>query len=331
MEKIRVAIVGCGGVHNTHARVLKSLDTAELVAVCDNVPARAEASSERYRTGIMSFEDILADKSINSVHICTPHYLHAPMAVRAMEAGKMVLLEKPLSINMEEAGEVLAVSKRTNAHFGVSFQNRYRPVIRKLYEMMRNGDLGEIYGGRAFVTWQRDKAYYTSVDWRGSWQREGGSLLINQTIHTLDLLQWLFGGVNDVKGTIRRHVFGSTIETEDTAELRMITHAGAPVLFYATTGYVEDSAVLIDIVAENAKIRCEDDLIIRWKNGDREVISEKQASGPKAYWGLMHDALIEDFYLTYINGERFPIGAEEAIKTMEILNKIYKNPEINKI
>ena len=330
MEKIKTAIIGCGGIHNTHAKVLTNLDLTELTAVCDIVAAKADASSREYGAKVMSFEDILNDGSIKSVHICTPHFLHAPMAIRAMEAGKMVLLEKPLSTNIGDAENVLSVSRRTNAHFGVCFQNRYRPVVRKMYDLMRDGRLGKIIGGRSFVTWKRDDAYYKSVDWRGSWKKEGGSLLINQTIHTLDLLQWLFGGVQDIAGSIHHHVFGHIIETEDTAELRFTAKSGCPVLFYATTGYVEDSAVFIEVIAENAKLRSEEDLTIYWKDGAKETVTEAQAAGPKAYWGVQHEALIADFYRSYINGEPFAIDAAEAIESIKILNKIYNDPAINR-
>ena len=330
MGKIKAAVIGCGGVHNVHAKVLSNLDTAELTAVCDIIPEKAEKSSREYGAKIMSFEEILGDQSIQSVHICTPHFLHAEMAIRSMEAGKMVLLEKPLALNLNEAKQVKSTEQSTNAHFGVCFQNRYRPVVRKMHELIQGGSLGRLLGGKAFVTWKRDDAYYKSVDWRGSWEKEGGSLLINQTIHTLDLLQWLFGGVRDVSGIIDHHVFGHVIETEDTAELRLITNSGCPILFYATTGYAEDSAVLIEVIAENAKLRSEEDLTIIWKNGAKETITEEQAAGPKAYWGVQHETIIRDFYRSYIEGEKFAIGASEAIKTMEILDMIYNNPAINR-
>ena len=329
MSKIKAAIVGCGGVHNVHAQTLKKLDTTELVAVCDNVASKAEASSEKYGAEIRKFEDILNDSEIKSVHICTPHFLHARMAIQAMEAGKMVLLEKPLATSLKDAEMVLATSVEKSAHIGISFQNRYRPVIRKAYDMMRDGSLGKILGGRAMVTWMRDAAYYQSVDWRGSWKREGGSLLINQTIHTLDLLHWLFGGFREITGSISRHVFDGIIETEDTAELRFMTESNRPVLFYATTGYIEDSAVFIEIAAENAKLRIEEDLKITWKDGRTETLTEEQASGPKAYWGVQHEALIADFYRSYIEGEKFSIDVSEAINAIRMLDKIYNDPAIN--
>ena len=329
MEKLKTAIIGCGSIHNSHAKVLTNLDNVELEAVCDVIPEKAEISSKEYGAKIMSFEDILSDESIQSVHICTPHFLHAEMAIKSMEAGKLVFLEKPLALNLAEAKQVLSVSQSTNAHFGVCFQNRYRPVIRKMNELMGGGSLGKLLGGRAFVTWKRDDAYYKSVDWRGSWAKEGGSLLINQTIHTLDLLQWLFGGVSEVTGAINHHVFGHVIETEDTAELRFISNSGCPILFYATTGYAEDSAVFIDVITENAKLHSEEDLTITWKDGAKEIITEEQAAGPKAYWGVQHETIIKDFYRSYLEGEKFAIGASEAIKTMEILDMIYNNPEIN--
>ncbi len=332
MDKFKVGIIGCGGIHKVHAEILNKLENTELVAVCDIVPDRAAASAKAY--GVPSYctdyMDIINDPKIQSVHLCVPHYLHAPMAIAAMQAGKAVLTEKPLATSLSDAERILAVQKKTGAHTGVCFQNRYRRLVQKLNSMIENGELGEIYGGRAFINWCRNEEYFTASGWRGSWKTEGGSLLINQCIHTLDLLQWMLGGVKQVNGMIGHHFFGNVIETEDTAELRLTMNSGIDMLFYATTGYCEDSFVLIDIVAEKAHVRLEDDLYVTWNNGAKETFEENHATGEKAYWGNTHINLISDFYDKLQKGEPFNISVEEGLKTIRILDAAYTNPNINK-
>lgn len=331
--RIKTAIVGCGGIHHVHAKELLALEGVELALLCDIRPEAAKASSQLYRAPYCTdFNDVLADKDIGAVHFCTPHFLHAPMAIAAMEAGKAVLLEKPLATTLADAVKVAETQKRTGAQMGVCFQNRYRPVIQRLRDYVRDGSLGKVLGGRAFVTWSRDEAYYTTSDWKGRWATEGGCLDINQMIHTLDLLQWMFGEFSDIKGTIRRHKFTGIIEAEDTAELRLSHEDGADILYYATSAYCEDSCVFIEIVFEKGRVRVEEDLKLFAEDGGIETFAEEIVDDKKkVYWGNGHKMLIADFYRCLLNGEPFPIGPEEGLKTMRMLDRIYHDTEINKL
>jgi UDP-N-acetyl-2-amino-2-deoxyglucuronate dehydrogenase len=333
MDKIKVAIVGCGGIHKRHSAAIREIEGTQLIVVCDTDEERAKASAQENNCAwTTDYKEVLANKEVQVVHLCLPHYLHASMSIEAMEAGKAVLLEKPLGMTSEEGRSVIEAQKKTGAFFGVCFQNRYRPVINKLKDIMNSDEAGEILCGRAIVTWARTDAYYKSASWRGTWAQEGGGVLINQTIHTLDLLQWVFGGIDaeKVKGSISNNSLGGVIEVEDTAEIRMVTNDGKVVLFYGTNAYTENSQVLIDITCENVSLRAEEELTVRWNDGRVETFTEEQATGAHAYWGLDHETLIKDFYAKYASGEKFEIDAEEAIKSLDIIDRVYKNSPLRK-
>ncbi len=328
MEMIKVAIVGCGGIHKRHSAAIREIEGTQLILVCDTDEEKAKASAQENNCAwTTDYKRVLANEEVQVVHLCLPHYLHASMSIEAMEAGKAVLLEKPLGMTSEEGRSVIETQIRTGAFFGVCFQNRYRPVINKLRSIMNSDEAGEVLCGRAFVTWARTDAYYKSASWRGTWAQEGGGVLINQTIHTLDILQWIFGGLDakKIKGSISNHSLSDVIEVEDTAEIRMVTSDGKVVLFYGTNAYAENSHVLIEVICENVTLRAEDELTVRWSDGRVETYTEEQATGAHAYWGLDHETLIRDFYAKYAAGEKFEIDAQEAFKSLDIIDKVYKS------
>lgn len=333
MSKVNVGIIGCGGIHPVHVAGIQECPDATLVAVCDNKPERVEKFSKEYGVpGYLDYKDLLKDDNVQAVHISTPHYTHAEIAIAAMKAGKAVLLEKPMAIRLADALQLVETQKSTGAYMGVCFQNRYRPLVERLYKMVNEGQLGKIKGVRSFLTWSRNEDYYTLSGWRGNWQTEGGSLLTNQAIHTMDLLQWIFGGekgITGVRGSVAHHHFGNAIETEDTAELVIEMDDRLKVLFFGSNGHCEDSFVMIDVVAEKAHVRLEDVLTVQWNDGRTEVFEEELAGGEKSYWGNGHSPYIKDYYRRYLEKKPFPIDVNEGLKTVRLLDMIYNSPNIN--
>lgn len=191
MKKLNSAIIGCGSIHTVHAEALVSSAHANLYAVCDIDEARASNSAEKYNCRAFSdYHEMLNDSNIDVVHICTPHYLHAPMAIAAMKSGKHVLCEKPIATSTGDAEEMIRVSRETGKKLGICFQNRYNTTSQKIKDTLVSGKAGKILGAKAFVTWHRDKSYYDSGEWRGTWEKEGGGVLImgdgdNYSIHGL--------------------------------------------------------------------------------------------------------------------------------------------------
>lgn len=327
MSKLRAAIIGCGAIHKTHAQAIIDNPNAELVSVVDIDAEKAEQSAKLYNCRYFTdYKDMLNDKEIDVVHLCTPHYLHAPMAIDSMLAGKHVLTEKPAAIKSSDVMRMAEVSKNTGKSLGVCFQNRFNNTSARIKEILSSGKAGKILGAKAMVTWKRDEEYYASGYWRGTWEMEGGGVLINQSIHTLDLLQWFCGDVVKIKGSYDTRLLKHVIEVEDTAEATLIFKNGSAGLFYATNCYAAHSPVEIEIICENALIKLSDNLTITYKSGETEHVSDSLSSVPgKSYWGSGHAVLIDEFYNCILEQRPFLIGPEEGVKTIKLIEGIYES------
>ena len=324
---LNCAIIGCGRIFSTHADAILKCADAKLYAVCDIDTQRAEKAAGKYQCrAFYDYRELLNDKRIDVVHICTPNYLHATMAIDAMQQGKHVFTEKPMAITVAEAEKMIKVSKETGKLLGICFQNRFNTTSIKVKELLSSGKAGRVLGGRAFMTWNRDREYYASDAWRGTWDQEGGGALINQAIHTLDLIQWFIGDVEKVTGSIHTRLLEGDIEVEDTAEATILFRDGTAVLFYASNNYCMDAPVSIEIVCENAVIRMDEELTIKYSNADIETIVDVDpTTGAKSYWGSSHKVLIEDFYRSIANGGKARIDGEEGIKALKMINAVYED------
>ncbi|WP_125609558.1 Gfo/Idh/MocA family protein [Specibacter cremeus] len=322
----RVAIIGCGDVSTVHFDAIDAIDGAELVAVCDTDPDRLSAAVATRRVpGYQDHMTMLTQASPDVVHVCTPHNQHVQPAVDALERGVNVIAEKPLANTLEEGRRLVEAAASSSARIGICFQNRYNATAQAMHAMLATGELGRVLGGSGTVMWHRGADYYRNRPWRGSWAGGGGGLLMNQAIHTLDLLQWLVGDVTAVRGSAATHVLGDTIDVEDTAEL-VLTHAtGASSVFYATLANAVNAPVTVDIVTEAATLSLRGDLTVTYADGRVEVIPERRAeSGGRDYWGVSHRLLIADFYAQLGQNGAFWIDPAEAQKTLRIIKDVYR-------
>jgi predicted dehydrogenase len=321
----RVAVIGCGDVSVVHLAAIATLPDAELVGVADPDPARLTAASVAHDVpGFASHGELFDAVKPDVVHICTPHHLHASIAVDALERGINVIVEKPLAHTRAEGERVVAAAERGNAKIGVCFQNRYNLPVQAAHDLLVSGELGAVLGASATVMWHRNAAYYESRPWRGRWATGGGGLLMNQAIHTLDLLQWLVGPVTRVRGNASTRALDDVIEVEDTAELTLTHENGARSVFYATLANAVNAPITIDIIAERGTINLSGDLTVTHADGRVDVVKEREiASGERAYWGLSHQLLIRDFYDRLDDDEPFWIDPLEAQKTLEIIQDVY--------
>ncbi len=327
-NKLRTAIIGCGSIHHTHAKALRMMDNAEIVVVADIREDRAKASAEENGCEyVTDYKELIARQDIDVVHICTPHYLHAPMAIDMLKSGKNVFCEKPMSITVEDAKAMIEAEKSSGKKLGICFQNRYNNTSRRMKELISSGEAGKILGARAQVTWHRTPEYYTESGWRGSWKTEGGGTLINQSIHTLDLLQWVCGPAVSIKGKTDRFLLGNTIEVEDTAMANLMFANGANGLFYATNCNAIDDRVEVTVYCEKATLSLRgEELTVSWKDGKTEQVSNKAVLvGEKSYWGSGHLVAIRDFYRCVQEGESFPIPPTEGIHAISLLQGIYES------
>lgn len=325
MDKMNSAIVGCGAIFSNHADAVAASDRAKLYAVCDRNVERARAASEKYGCRYYSdYQQLLRDEQVKVIHICTPHYLHAPMAIEAMRSGRHVLTEKPMAIRSHDAEEMIRVSKETGKILGVCFQNRYNSTSLKIKELLKSGETGGVMGVKATVTWHRDEKYYTESGWRGTWEKEGGGVLINQSIHTLDLLQWFMGEVDAIKGNVDIRLLENVIEVEDTADALIKFKNGTHALFFASNCYAANAPVEIELICEKAVIRLSEGLTVKYADGKTETYTEKDAAtGAKAYWGSSHKALIDDFYDCLVEGKKFSVPGMQGITALKMIEAIY--------
>lgn len=215
MAKIRTALIGCGGISKVHLDALSHMDNVELVSVADVKEDRAKARAEQYGCAYTTdWTEYVSRDDIDVVHICTPHYLHAPMAIALLDSGKRVLTEKPMASEVADAEEMI---RHSDGRLAVVFQNRYNEASQFIRQSIADGRYGKLLSMRAAVNWHRTPEYYTESGWRGFYKTEGGGVLINQAIHTLDLMLYFAGKPASVRGHVSTDLLYDTIEVEDTA------------------------------------------------------------------------------------------------------------------
>jgi UDP-N-acetyl-2-amino-2-deoxyglucuronate dehydrogenase len=319
------AVIGCGDVSVVHFDAIAALPGLELVAVCDVDPAVAAGAAERY--GVPGFPDhteLLAAIRPDVVHITTPHDQHVPPALDALSAGVNVVLEKPVAHTRREAERLLVAADQPDApKIGVCFQNRYNATSQAMAGLLATGELGAVLGATATVCWHRTPAYYAAKPWRGQVDRSGGGVLINQAIHSIDLVQWLLGEVRDVRGRASRIAIDG-VDVEDTAHFVLDHDGGARSVFFATNANATDSPVTLEVVTEGAELFLRRDLTVRHADGRVEVVDERRAAtSGRSYWGASHQALIADFYARLAEPEPFWISPREAVKSLDILSRVY--------
>lgn len=326
---LQAAVVGCGDISSPHIDAILAAPSVELAGVCDPDPQRLAAAVAR--GGCPGFTDLalmLDSESLDVVHLCTPHHRHADLAQDCLNRNVSVLLEKPIAHSVAAGERLESVARGSSAILGVCLQNRYNENARRLRGLIDDGVLGRVLGGRASVNWFRDADYYTRAPWRGRWETAGGGVLMNQAIHTLDLLGWFLGPITDVRGVAGTLALAGVIEVEDTAALQLQhqTAAGQTIgsVLHATNGHVENSPVVIEIVTENANARLDLDLTITYRDGRVETFEPaSSASGPRAYWGDSHSLLITDFHQHVRDGKQFWIDAPVAMQSLRVIQSVY--------
>ncbi len=325
----KVGIIGCGGIAQVHGWVLQGMENAELTAVCDVEWSKAVALAERYGTGsTKKYADWyeLCKSDVDVVHICTPHHLHVPMAIELLRQGKIVFMEKPCAVSSGQFEELRREAALHSGKLGFCFQNRYNETTLAMDRMVAEGKIGEIIGGRAFVTWRRDEDYYEGSDWKGSLLTEGGGVLINQSIHTLDLLLRYLGMPEQVEATCANHHLKNVIEVEDTVEAWMNFGGGKRACFYASNGYVADAPVLLELQGEKGRITVSGPEVTLWtaEEGSKHFSYETKNGIGKGYWGCGHQACIRDFYCCLEQGGNYQGDIRGVEHTFETMMRIYE-------
>ncbi len=318
---MKSAIIGLGGISNVHSKVLLE-QGHEIVAVCDNDGKKFEKfSSSKHYT---DYKQMIEQERIDVVHICTPHYLHTQMIIDCLSKGINVLCEKPLCISLVDGERIIEAQKNSKAMLGVSHQNRYNPSSVFVKEYLKNNPP---VTGLAFVAWNRGKAYYDSGDWRGKIKTEGGGVLINQALHTLDLLQWFLGMPDYASAITGSLKLKDVIEVEDTACATFFGERDFQ--FFATNCASTDFPIEVTIKTQKDIIRLyPDSVILNGKSVELEKTQELcECDKPygKACYGVGHAALIADFYDCVKTGRKFEIDGAEGLKVVKLIHAVYES------
>ena len=235
MKKMKAAVIGCGSISPMHLDAIKALENVELAGVCDIRPERAEEKARQYHTrAYTDYKELFEAEKPDAIHLCLPHDLHTAVARDAFAAGIHVISEKPAGILYDDVLRTVQMADALGLQYGVIFQNRFNVPAQVVKARIADGKLGRVLAARTVLTWNRPPEYYSSTDWKGTWEREGGGVIINQSIHILDLANWFIDStITDVTASLHNRMHPN-IKVEDTAEGLVQYENGARLVFYVS-------------------------------------------------------------------------------------------------
>ncbi|EIR3895741.1 Gfo/Idh/MocA family oxidoreductase [Enterococcus faecium] len=328
---IRFGIIGCGNISETHAEAIDLIDEAILVACCDNNQIKAEQFARMHDCSFYyDYQDLLADEQVEVVIIATPHYLHGVMTKAAFKANKHVICEKPMALTVEEAHSILD-ARKINLEYAVCYQNRFNTSYIELKKMIDKQIFGALKGMKCELTWHRNQLYYQSTPWKGTWSEEGGGVLINQAIHTLDIISWMIELPTKIKGKIMASLLEETIEVEDAVMAVALIQERIPVVIHATNNYSSDPSPTVTFDFELAQIVLTSEQLL--VNGVPQVLPDVGISNvAKTYWGTGHQKFVRAFVNKLSNktdSNSNILASSDALASLKMVCGIYESDRKN--
>lgn len=339
--KIGYAVAGLG-VGKAHVDAAAEYDRCNLVAVCDLIQEKMDKVASRYpgTKTYLDFDEMLKDPEIDIISIALPSAMHADFAVKALEAGKNILVEKPIDITVEAALRIEEARVRTGKTVGVVHQNRNNAVMKPIKEAVDSGRIGKQVLGTFAVKWYRDQRYYDN-GWHGTWAMDGGGSLINQAVHTVDLMQWLMGDVASVHSTMG--IYNHNIETEDMTASLITFKSGAAATFVSTTCAYPGLSTDIQLYGTGGSIEADADILKRWRFCDSEDEEDEEEEMLDRYSGgnraaersdptlvTGHSSMVRDIVDAVLDGRDPQIMPLEAVKSVRIVRAVYESAKTGK-
>jgi len=353
MEAFRTGLVGCGKVGHLHAKALSRTPESAFAAVCGRDLARTEKFAAAYKVkAYVDVEEMIIREGVQMLSICTPHPLHAFHAVKAAKAGVHVLIEKPLASSLKDCDAILCAAKECGTKVGMVSQRRFYAPCARMKKAIEDGKVGRLILGSVAMYGWRDEAYYRSDPWRGSWQGEGGGVLVNQAPHQLDLLQWYMGEIDELFG-FWANLNHPYIEVEDTAVavLRfkngalgniVVSNSQNPALYGrvyvhgsngASIGVQTDGGAMFIAgmtsiteppVNDLWTVPGEEALLKQWQKEDSDLFL---SINPIEHY---HQLQISEFLSAVMAGRDPAVPGEEGRKTVEMFEAIYRSDQDRK-
>ncbi len=329
LKKLRTAVIGCGRISVMYFSALETSETAELVACCDIKPERADEWAKKYNVpAYYDYKEMLEREELDAVYVCLPHNLHVPVAVYAFEHGVHALTEKPMSIDYASAEYAVGRAEECGRLYGVIFQCRYNNSARLVKAAVTSGRLGKIKSVRSVLTWSRSDDYYMHSDWKGTWDKEGGGVIIDQAIHSIDLVNWIVNSPVAQMSVTMANRGHKLVSVEDSCEALITYENGTKYGIFAMNNFASDEPIEIVMVCENGKATFGyDDAVIVYNDGKTERVGQNEnlseIAGAKDYWGFMHSIQIEQFHRACLGLEPLEISGKEALKTHKVIMDMY--------
>lgn len=328
---IKTAVIGLGDIAHVHVPLLQSMKDVELVALCDTDTSRKDVFQTNAKF-YSDYQEMIEQEELDVVHICLPHYLHFPVTKYCAEHGVHVLQEKPLSLHASQAQESAELEEQVSVKLCICLQNRMNASFKKCMEFIQNETFGKVTGVTGIVAWARPREYYTVKPWRGTWEYAGGGVMINQSIHTLDLMQLIGGEIQSINGNVC-NLLDYDIEVEDTATASIQFKNGVKGWFIATNANSDNDSVHIEVHLEHAVLRIQDCKLYLVEEGKepKEIIEDALLAGPKSYYGAGHRIVFQDFYKAIQENNDDYIHLHEGVISMQIIDAIQassKNKQI---
>ncbi len=341
---VRFGVIGCGAIHSTHCEALGNIESAVLSAVHDTVGERAKEAGTRF--GVPSFtalEELWP--LVDAVCICVPSGLHAEIGIRAAKAGKHVVVEKPIDVNVDAASELVEVCEKAIVKLATISQHRFAEDIQRLRDAAQGGELGKLIAGDAYTKWYRTQAYYDSGAWRGTWNLDGGGCLMNQGVHYVDMIQWIMGGVRAVQAMTRTATH--EIEVEDISNALIEYKNGAVGVLQNSTSFYPGLAERLEVHGSYGTVIIEADKTKLWdvdEEAAREglygkgVLSQPApnlpthgnaetgaAADPSAIWQEQHCLQLEDFTKAVLDDRDPFVTGRAALEPLRIILAVYES------
>ena len=339
MKKVRFAVIGMGHIGKRHAEMIRRNDQAELVAVCDIISPKELGISALSEIFYNSLSELLAnEKDIDVVNICVPNGLHAELALKALDSGKHVVIEKPMALSRLDAEQILARSKERGCDVFCVMQNRYSPPSVWLKEIVERGILGQLYSVQLNCLWNRDERYYKSGNWHGSTEMDGGTLF-TQFSHFVDIMYWLFGDVTNIKGSFYDFNHQSLTDFEDSGSVLFdFVKGGSGSLNYSTAVWDKNLESSITVIAENGSLKVGGQYMneVEYCHIKDYEMPELAPTNPGNDYGAYKGSAANHHYvienIADVLKGRGPIStnALEGLKVVDIIERIYALKERDK-
>ncbi len=336
MDKLRFALVGAGNIGGIYVHAFEHIADGEITVVCDAVSQAAMSLARRCGAeSETDFSTAVVRSDVDAVIVATPSGTHAEIAIAAAKAGKHLLVEKPVDITLERVDAILDAVNAAHVTLGCVFPTRFTAGVQHAKEAVEGGRLGRLTFADAYVKWYRPQTYYDG-SWRGTWKLDGGGALMNQSIHFVDLLQYLAGPVERIIG--QTATLAHEMETEDTACALVSYQSGAMGVIQGTTTSWPGDLARIELHGDRGTIVLVEGEVAEWKladsaDGEEERMTNMGSDGgtgaadPLAIGYEKHRKQVVDFIEAINIGRKPAISGKEARKSVEIILAIYRSSQ----